>query len=145
MGAEDSDKAEEYIKTSCRVGTIIATIIGVIFFFFGFFIASLYTKDPEIIKKASKILKIMAFVQPFQSAQLITTGGLRGAGDTIWTLIAIFFSVLIVRVVLAYLFIMILKLGLIGAWYAMFCDQLVRWALIKLRFKTGKWKYINIR
>lgn len=145
LGAEDSDLAEEYIKTSGRIGAVIATTIGIIFFFFGSYIASLYTKNPEVIKEASKILKVMAFVQPFQSSQLITVGGLRGAGDTVWTLVAIFFSVLVVRVVLAYLFIIVWELGLIGAWYAMFSDQLVRWALIKLRFKTNKWKYINIR
>lgn len=145
LGAEDSDLAEEYIKTSGRIGAVIATTIGIIFFFFGSYIASLYTKNPEVIKEASKILKVMAFVQPFQSSQLITAGGLRGAGDTVWTLVAIFFSVLVVRVVLAYLFIIVWELGLIGAWYAMFSDQLVRWALIKLRFKTNKWKYINIR
>ena len=119
--------------------------MGIMLFFFGSFIASLYTKDTEVIREAAKILKVMAFVQPFQSSQLITAGGLRGAGDTVWTLITIFFSVLIVRVALAYLFIMVWQLGLIGAWYAMFCDQLVRWALIKLRFRTNKWKYINIR
>lgn len=145
LGAEDPDRAEEYIRTCGRIGAIIASTIGVLFFFFGSFIASLYTKNPEVIKEASNILKVMAFAQPFQSSQLITAGGLRGAGDTIWTLVAIFFSVLIVRVILAYLFIMALELGLIGAWYAMFCDQVLRWALIKLRFKTNKWKYINIR
>ncbi len=145
LGAGDPDKAEEYIKTSGKIGAVIAAAIGGLFFFFGFFVASLYTKNPAVIKEASKILKVMAFVQPFQSSQLITAGGLRGAGDTVWTLVAIFFSVLIVRVVLAHIFIRVLGLGLIGAWYAMFCDQLVRWALIKIRFKTNKWKYINIR
>lgn len=145
LGADDPDKAEEYIKTSGKIGAIIATIVGVIFFFFGSFIASLYTKDPNVIKEAAKILKVIAIIQPFQSSQLIIAGGLRGAGDTVWTLIAIFFSVLIVRVALAYIFIKVLKLGLIGAWYAMFCDQLVRWGLIRFRFKTDKWKYISIR
>jgi putative MATE family efflux protein len=145
LGEEDPDRAEEYIKTSGKIGAIIAAAVGVIFFFFGSFIASLYTKNPEVIKEASQILKVMAFVQPFQSSQLIIAGGLRGAGDTVWTLVAIFFSVLIVRVALAHLFIRVLGLGLIGAWYAMFCDQFVRWALIKLRFKTNKWKYISIR
>lgn len=145
LGADDPDKAEEYIKTSRRIGAIIATMVGVVFFFFGSFIASLYTKNPEVIKEAAKILKVIAIIQPFQSSQLIIAGGLRGAGDTVWTLVAIFFSVLVVRVALAYLFIMVLRLGLIGAWYAMFCDQLVRWALISLRFKTDKWKYISIR
>ncbi len=145
LGAKDSDLAEKYIKTSGRIGAVIAAAMGIMLFFFGSFIASLYTKDTEVIREAAKILKVMAFVQPFQSSQLITAGGLRGAGDTVWTLITIFFSVLIVRVALAYLFIMVWQLGLIGAWYAMFCDQLVRWALIKLRFRTNKWKYINIR
>ncbi|CCQ93400.1 MATE efflux family protein [[Clostridium] ultunense Esp] len=145
LGADDPDKAEEYIRTSGKIGAIIATTVGVIFFFFGSFIASLYTKDPNVIEEAAKILKVIAIIQPFQSSQLIIAGGLRGAGDTIWTLVAIFFSVLIVRVALAYLFIKVLSLGLIGAWYAMFCDQLVRWGLIKYRFKTDKWKYISIR
>ncbi|HSH36468.1 MATE family efflux transporter, partial [Schnuerera sp.] len=145
LGAESPEKAEEYIKTSGRMGAIIATTVGIIFFFFGSYIASLYTKDPKVINEAAKILKVIAIIQPFQSSQLITAGGLRGAGDTVWTLVAIFFSVLIVRVALAHLFINILQLGLIGAWYAMFCDQLVRWALIKFRFKTNKWKYITIR
>ncbi|WP_025640419.1 MATE family efflux transporter [Schnuerera ultunensis] len=145
LGADDPDKAEEYIRTSGKIGAIIATTVGVIFFFFGSFIASLYTKDPNVIEEAAKILKVIAIIQPFQSSQLIIAGGLRGAGDTVWTLVAIFFSVLIVRVILAYLFIIKLELGLIGAWYAMFCDQVVRWGLIRYRFKTDKWKYISIR
>ncbi len=145
LGADDSDKAEEYIKTSRKIGTIIAVAIGILFFFFGSAVASLYTKDPVVINQAAKILKIIAIMQPFQSSQLVISGGLRGAGDTVWTLVAIFFSVLVVRVALAHFFINILELGLIGAWYAMFCDQLVRWALITLRFKTDKWKYISIR
>ncbi len=145
LGADDPDKAEEYIKTSRRIGTVIAIAIGILFFFFGSIVASLYTKDPEVIAQAAKILKIIAIMQPFQSSQLVISGGLRGAGDTVWTLVAIFFSVLVVRVALAHLFINILGLGLIGAWYAMFCDQFVRWALITLRFKTDKWKYISIR
>lgn len=145
LGADDPDKAEEYIKTSRRIGTVIAIAIGILFFFFGSIVASLYTKDPEVIAQAAKILKIIAIMQPFQSSQLVISGGLRGAGDTVWTLVAIFFSVLVVRVALAHLFINILGLGLIGAWYAMFCDQFVRWVLITLRFKTDKWKYISIR
>lgn len=145
LGSKDLEQAEEYIKMSVNIGAIIAIAMGLLFFFFGSSIAGLYTTDNEIIVEVAKILKIIAFVQPFQSSQLIITGGLRGAGDTIWTLIAIFFSVLVVRVVLAYIFIIILEFGLIGAWYAMFCDQVVRWALIKLRFRTNKWKYISIR
>ena len=120
-------------------------LVGVVFFFFGSFIASLYILKIQVINEAAKILKVIALVQPFQSSQLIIAGGLRGAGDTVWTLVAYFVSVLIIRVVFAYLFIIVIGMGLIGAWYAMFCDQFVRWTLIDFRFRTGKWKYINIR
>jgi len=145
LGAEERDKAEEYIKECRKIGSVISTGVGVVFFFFGSFIASLYSTDPVIIKAAGSILKVAAVVQPFQSSQLVVAGGLRGAGDTIWTLIAIFISVLVIRVTLAYFFIYIMGTGLIGAWYAIFIDQIVRWVLIGIRFRTGKWKYIHLR
>ncbi|WP_416197603.1 MAG: Putative efflux protein, MATE family [Sporanaerobacter sp.] len=145
LGANELYEAENYIKQSRKIGSIISTTMAVLFFFFGAQIVSLYTQDPEIIKSASTILKVIAFVQPFQSSQLIIAGGLRGAGDTVWTLVATFVGVLILRVLFAYLFVNVLGMGLIGAWIAMFVDQFARWIVIYIRFGTGKWKYISIR
>ena len=145
LGANELYEAENYIKQSRKIGSIISTTMAVLFFFFGAQIVSLYTQDPEIIKSASTILKVIAFVQPFQSSQLIIAGGLRGAGDTVWTLVATFVGVLILRVLFAYLFVNVLGMGLIGAWIAMFVDQFARWIVIYIRFRTGKWKYISIR
>ena len=130
---------------SRKIGSIISSTVAVIFFFFGSHIVSLYTKNPEIIREASTVLKIIAFVQPFQSSQLIISGGLRGAGDTVWTLVATFVGVMIIRVLLAYLFVRVLGMGLIGAWIATFVDQFTRWIVIYLRFRTNKWKFITIR
>ncbi|WP_077370021.1 MATE family efflux transporter [Anaerosalibacter sp. Marseille-P3206] len=145
LGADDLEGAEEYIKESRKIGSIISSTVAVIFFFFGGKIVGLYTKNPEIINEASTVLKIIAFVQPFQSSQLIIAGGLRGAGDTVWTLVATFLGVMVLRVILAYLFVRVLGMGLVGAWIATFVDQFVRWIVIYLRFRTNKWKYITIR
>ena len=145
LGADEPNEAEEYIRSARKIGSIISTSMAIIFFFFGPQIVGLYTQDAKIIEKSSVILKIIAFVQPFQSSQLIIAGGLRGAGDTVWPLVATFIGVLVVRVVLAYIFVIILGYGLIGAWLAMFIDQFMRWVVIYLRFRTNKWKYINIR
>jgi len=145
LGADDLEGAEEYIKESRKIGSIISSIVAVIFFFFGGKIVGLYTNNPEIINEASTVLKIIAFVQPFQSSQLIIAGGLRGAGDTVWTLVATFLGVMVLRVLLAYLFVRVLGMGLVGAWIATFVDQFTRWVVIYLRFRTNKWKYITIR
>lgn len=145
LGAKDSDLAEDYIKESSKVGAIISTVMALLFFFFGPFVASLYTNSSEVVNEASDILKLVAFIQPFQTSQLITSGGLRGAGDTIWTLVATFIGVLGIRIVFAYYFVMVLGMGLTGAWLSILIDQFVRWILIRLRFKTNKWKYITLR
>ena len=145
LGAEEPNIAEKYIKTCGKIGAIISAIMAVMFFFFGFNIASLYTNSMKVAKEASTVLKVMAFVQPFQCSQLIYAGGLRGAGDTVWTLISTFSGILVIRLVFTYYFVIVLGYGLVGAWLSVLIDQFIRWALILIRFKTNKWKYITIK
>lgn len=144
LGEKELDKAQFYAKETRRMGSMISTFMAILFFLFSEQLVGLYTRDPEIIKNASTILKIIAFVQPFQSLQLILAGGLRGAGDTIWPLFATLLSLLCIRTSLAYLLVKVLHYGLPGAWVAVFIDQLVRWLIIYLRFLSGKWKHITI-
>ncbi|WP_243144578.1 MATE family efflux transporter [Defluviitalea raffinosedens] len=145
LGAKDPERAEAYAKESRRIGSLISSLMAFLFFVFSPQLISLYTNDPEIIQKASVALKIIALVQPFQSSQLILAGGLRGAGDTFWPLISTFIGVLGIRVILAYIFVNLLNLGLPGAWMGVFVDQFVRWGIIYIRFKSGKWKTVTIR
>lgn len=145
LGANQLSKAEEYAKGTRKVGSAVSTFMALLFFFFAPQIVGLYSNDQRIINSASIALKIIAFVQPFQSSQLILAGALRGAGDTLWPLIATFFGVIIVRDTLAHVFVNVLGYGLIGAWVATFIDQFVRWFFVNMRFRTGKWKYTRIR
>lgn len=145
LGAGDTKKAEEYAKETRKMGSVVATVIALLFFFFGSDIVSLYSTDPEIIRNASGALKIIALVQPFQVSQLVLAGALRGAGDTFWPLLATFVGSLPFRLIIAYVLVNNFGMGLTGAWAAVLVDQLVRWFFVMMRFRTGKWKYIKIR
>lgn len=145
LGGDDPLLAEKYIKTCSKIGSLVSAFMAVIFFFFGGAIASLYSNDPQVIEQARQILKLIAFIQPFQSSSLIVAGGLRGAGDTIFTLVSSFIGILIIRVILAYYFVIVVGTGLIGAWMAILIDQFIRWILVNYRFRTGRWKYVVIR
>lgn len=145
LGADNHKKAEEYAKETRRIGSMISSFMAVILFFFGPQIVGLYSKDPAIIKNSSTVLKIIALVQPFQSSQLILAGALRGAGDTFWPLVATFFGVLLIRVVIAHILVNIFGYGLVGAWIAVFIDQFIRWVFVYARYRTGKWKHIKIK
>lgn len=144
LGAKNEQLARTYTRMCQRIGFVIAIGMSLFIFFGSKTLAEFYSTNPEIIQNTMIALTIVAFVQPFQSHQLITSGALRGAGDTVWPLIAIFVGSVLIRVSLGYVFVNVLYLGLAGAWYAVFIDQFIRWLIILFRFKSGKWKNIRI-
>lgn len=145
LGKKRSDMAQSYSNHTRRLGLIISVILGIVFFFFGRQIVSLYTDEPEIIAQGARILKMVALVQPAQSSQFILAGALRGAGDTRATAVVTFLTVLLVRPFLAILAINGLGWGLDGAWVALLIDQLLRSGLILLRYRSGRWKKVRIK
>ena len=141
LGANRSDWAEKCTRITRQLGLYVAITMGVVFFFAGDKIAYLYSpEDMDVVRNAAIALQIIAFVQPFQSAQFIYAGALRGAGDTKWPLYSTIAGVWGFRVTLSYLFVQILGWGLHGAWYAMVLDQLMRSTVVTLRFNNGGWK-----
>jgi len=145
LGEGDPARAEAYVSKARQIGSILATLIGVVFFLFAPEILGLYTKDEVIINSGADALKIVAVMQPFQSSAFIIVGSLRGAGDTTFPMLSTGIGILGIRVVLAYVFINIFNLELMGAWIAVFLDQVFRWMMVYARFKTGKWKHVKIR
>lgn len=144
LGAKNEQLARMYTRMCQRIGFVIAIGMSLFIFFGSQTLAEFYSTNPEIIQNTMIALTIVAFIQPFQSHQLITSGALRGAGDTVWPLIAIFVGSIVIRVSLGYVFVNIIGLGLAGAWYAVFIDQFIRWLIILFRFRSGKWKNIRI-
>ena len=144
LGEKRVDRAESFIKETNRLALIASGFFGLIFFFLGPTIVGFYTNDLEIINSSGNIMKIIALIQPFQASAFAISGGLRGAGDTISTLIVTIIGVFIIRLSVAYVLINIFHMGVVGAWIAMLSDQIIRWIGISIRYKTEKWKYIKL-
>lgn len=144
LGEKDLKKADIFIREINRISIMTSVVFAVIFYFFGPNLVGLYTKDPKIIEESAIVMKIIAFIQPFQASSFAISGGLRGAGDTVSTLMVTIVGVIVVRLTLAYLFINIIGLGIAGAWLAMFFDQLVRWIGMVIRYRAEKWKHIKL-
>ncbi|NLY45966.1 MAG: MATE family efflux transporter [Tissierella sp.] len=145
LGEERVDRADTFIKETNRLALLSSIFFGLIFFFFGSKLTALYTNDPQIIEQSIGVMKIIAIIQPFQASAFAISGGLRGAGDTLSTLIVTIIGVVFVRLIIAYILINYVGLGLAGAWLAMLFDQLTRWAGILIRYRTGRWKDIKLK
>ena len=144
LGRRRLDMADNYTRMTRNISFWISCIIGVVLALFGGQIVNIYNSTPEIVEMGGKLLAIVAITQPFQSSQFVTTGALRGAGDTKYPAVVIFICTLIVRSVLGYIFVIQLDMGLIGAWFAIVVDQLLKTAMIFARYTTGKWRFFKL-
>ena len=145
LGEKRVNRADSFIKETNRLALIASAFFGFIFFFFGPSIVGLYTEDVAIIQSSGNIMKVIALIQPFQASAFAISGGLRGAGDTVSTLIVTIIGVFIIRLSVAYVLINIFGFGVLGAWLAMLADQIIRWLGISLRYRTDKWKHIKLK
>ncbi|NLI89725.1 MAG: MATE family efflux transporter [Epulopiscium sp.] len=145
LGQGRPDRADRFIKVTNRLALLSSFIFVALFYFFGPEIVGLYSKDMEVILLSAGVMKIISAIQPFQASAFALSGGLRGAGDTVSTLIITMIGVVVIRLSLAYILINIVGLGLIGAWLAMLSDQIIRWLGIELRYRSGKWQSIKLK
>lgn len=69
---------------------------------------------------------------------------LKAVGDAKYIMVVSFTSMWLTRVFGAFVFINILNVGVEGVWFAMYIDWVVRSVLFCSRYKSGKWKKINV-
>lgn len=144
LGAKRSDLAKVYGIACKRLGRMFAIVTSLFFVFCGRYIFYMFTDDLSIIDMGTIIVRILAVILFFQIDQVITSGCLKGAGDTKFVAKVAFISVAIIRPLSSYTFCYPLALGLIGAWCGTLCDQLCRNVLNARRFKSGEWTKIKI-
>ncbi|HVP57627.1 MAG TPA: MATE family efflux transporter, partial [bacterium] len=103
-------------KTAMKLGLIYAAFIAVLFAVFPGRLISAINSSPEVIRIGTTILRMAALFQIFDCLGIISSGCLRGAGDTRWTMVVSMTCAWLVFVPLAYIGGFVLKGGAIGAW-----------------------------
>lgn len=75
----------------------------------------------------------------------VLSAGLKGAGDTGYTMNTAIIGMWIFRVGIGYLLGVELNLGVMGVWIGMFLDWLIRAILYLLRLRGTKWIEHRVR
>ncbi len=144
LGARKPKRAMRVGWEAAGIGFAAAACVALFLFFFGKNVAFLYSDDPYVLDLASMALKIIALAQPFMILNFILAGGLRGAGDTRWTLYITAAGIWGVRILAAYVLAVRMEMGLMGAWIGMALDMMTRAIFVVLRFRTGHWTKIRV-
>ncbi|HYH03032.1 MAG TPA: MATE family efflux transporter [Bacillota bacterium] len=140
LGKSDCSGARKLLASILKLGTALMLVLNVIVCVpLAEFLASLYNKDPEIIRLSALIIRLSVLFYPVWALSFILPAGLKGAGDTRYTLKVSIFSMWTVRVILGYVLGVTLHMGLVGIWLGMFLDWIIRGTWFYLRFKGDKW------
>jgi len=137
IGAGRKDLAMYFAKISIAMGMIIMTMGGVVLFVFAEPLIMLFSTDPEVIELGGQVLRIVAFAEPLFGASIVSSGTLRGAGDSRVPFIISLSTMWGVRITLS-LF-MASRLGLVGVWLAMAIELMTRGSIFLTRVLRGKW------
>ena len=144
LGAKRPDKAVIYCNIGQRVVFFAVLIFSTLIITFRREIMMLYSTTPEVVESGSHLMLFLAVITYIQTAQVIYTGCLRGAGDTRFVAITAMVSIGFVRPFFGWLLTWALGFGLYGAWTAVFLDQMCRLILNYSRIRTKKWLQIKL-
>ncbi|MBC8340937.1 MAG: MATE family efflux transporter [Proteobacteria bacterium] len=144
IGARDFDAAERSFYSGIRLCLIIAGVVGAMLVLIPEPLLGLYSDDPRVLALARPLMMVGAVFQIFDALAIIADGGLRGAGDTRWPMIARFLLSWCLFLPAAYFLGVVLEGGLTWAWGGgVIYIVALTWILLA-RFRSGRWKYITI-
>lgn len=139
LGAGRKDLAKKF-SSICVIGCVIMmSALGVVLFFFGGNIVSLFTPSAEVVLLSAAALKVEALAQPFFALTNSIAGTFRGARKTKWLFLFGLAGMWLVRLPVCYIMTHFTTLGLTGAWIGMAGDLTVRGIVSFIVYRTGSW------
>jgi MATE family multidrug resistance protein len=103
-----------------------------------------FSDEVSVIAAGVTILQLVAFYQIFDAAGIVLAGALNGAGDTTFTMIVRSLLAWLFFIPLVWLLIFPLDTGVTGAWIAALVYLLVLTTIYIFRFRSGRWKTIQV-
>jgi len=87
LGAGQPQTASQTLNSARSLALMVMGACGVFFFFYGEWLATLYSKDIEVVSLAGVLMIYAAFFQVLDALAIVHLGALRAAGDVRFSLI----------------------------------------------------------
>ncbi|MDD5928797.1 MAG: MATE family efflux transporter [Spirochaetales bacterium] len=121
-GAKDHKLYRNIVKTAIRWAFLVSAAALIFVSIFPRLTLSLFTKDAEIIEMSVTFVILVAINLFGKSGNIILGSGIRGYGDTKWMLFTQILGTFSV-VGIAALCVFVFKLGILGVFIAVLCDE----------------------
>ncbi len=116
LGRRDPEGARRAGWSAIMLGAGFMICAGLVFVSIPKVIARAFSPDPAVVRAGATLLLVAAAFQLFDGVQVVTTGALRGAGDTKTPMLANLIAYWLIGLPLGYFLCFRLGLGALGVW-----------------------------
>ncbi len=139
IGAGEYDEAKKIRSIVTKIALLSNGVISLALMTVRFPLLRMFTQDEAILVMAANIFFIDFFVEIGRALNNSLSGALQAVGDVRFSLIVNQGCGWILAVGGAYLFAILLNMGLYGVWIAFACDELIRGNILLWRWRSNRW------
>lgn len=119
IGAGDQARARRAGWLALAIGTAFMLMAGIVLLLAPRPLIELYTSDPRVLAVGPSLLMVAAAFQIFDGIQTVSTGALRGLGETRIPMFANLVGYWILGLPLGFLLCFVLHWGILGLWFGL--------------------------
>lgn len=138
LGANKPERVKKGYYASLLMGATVSILTTIIVLLFGKQMMSIFSTDVNVINIGAGYLKVVGSFYILFAFMYITSGVLRGAGDTFVPMFFTLCSLWLIRIPLAT--ILSKHYGIVGVWWSMPCAWAVGLLLAQVYYSMGRWK-----
>ncbi len=144
LGAGDPVAAERSFLSAHKLGAGVALLVGAAFLLWPAQLLALFAARGAVLEVGVPLLAVGALFQVFDALAIVTTGALRGAGDTRWPFAVQTAMAWGLFLPFAWAGAVLLEGGLLGAWAGAVAYLALLALVLAARFRSGVWKRIEV-
>lgn len=138
VGEDDREKFRIVERQSIILTIAMMTFTGLMLFLFAGPIIKIFTPDAEVIRQGTRILKLIAFCEPFFGLMIVCEGIYYGLGQTKITFIVETIGSWGIRILATIICVHVIHTSLFEVWICMFVDDTFRAIALAMPIFSGK-------
>lgn len=143
LGAGDRQRMKDLARMITLLEVALMIVSGGLLFLFAPAMMGLFSKNSEVIRLGSTVLRMVAVSEPFYGVSIIIEGMLQGVGKTMRPFVYNITGMWGIRIVGTFICTQLLGFGLVSAWACMIAHNLLLFLLFVIHYLRGKWNPLN--
>ena len=138
-GAKDRDRLRRLGATVLPLEVGLMVVSGALLFGFAEPLVRLFSRDPEVVRLGTTVLRMVAVSEPFYGVPIVVEGLMQGVGKTTAPFVYNVIGMWAVRIAGTYVCTQLLGLGLVAAWGCMIGHNLLLFVFFMFHYFSGRW------